>query len=389
MASRSGHDQSAPPARRLLRALTLCALLPLCARAETSSSFETAPPPYYAVSQARRDLRALAREAALYLSGRKAAALPELFRRLDMFRARVVAGTMPGSDSAELDARARELAALLRDAPAASGTRGLSARASAILGSILGDLGAKRLQGLSVRIQALRGLAGQPGSAARIFDNQGPSCPASLPASTGPGRHAHAATAGGVIGLNALSRLGSGPERTAACRMLAKDILGALKLTDDEGARSIPLGNFLRDIDDYAPAGFSDARLSMDQRKGFRLVYERVGGARRVIVGRFLPGAAFRGRASGDSLIVTGAIDIDARGEAAQDSRFAAVGMDDVGFLFAQELFKFSERDNIFQRMNRSDEFGGNGEVFCGCIGELFLRNSFQRAFRAGAGTGN
>ena len=181
MASRPGHDQSAPPARRLLRALALCALLPLCARAAATPPLD-ADPPSLAVARSRRDLKVLAREVALHLSGQKTASLPELLRRLDEFRASLAAGAMLEAEAAELDARARELAALLREASATGGKWSVSPRTRAILGSIIGAIGAERLEGFSAHIQTLRSLAGQPGSAARIFDNQDPFHPTSLPA---------------------------------------------------------------------------------------------------------------------------------------------------------------------------------------------------------------
>ena len=42
--------------------------------------------------------------------------------------------------------------------------------------------------------------------------------------------------------------------------------------------------------------------------------------------------------------------------EAAENSRLAAVGVDDVRLLFAQDFFKLPQREPVFQRMNRADE---------------------------------
>ena len=48
------------------------------------------------------------------------------------------------------------------------------------------------------------------------------------------------------------------------------------------------------------------------------------------------------------------------RGEASENARLAAVRVDEVGFLFAQDFFQFPQREKIFQRMHRADEFGNN-----------------------------
>ena len=47
-------------------------------------------------------------------------------------------------------------------------------------------------------------------------------------------------------------------------------------------------------------------------------------------------------------------------GEPAEDSRLAAVGVDDVGFLFAENLFQSAQREKILQRMNGADQFGND-----------------------------
>ena len=65
------------------------------------------------------------------------------------------------------------------------------------------------------------------------------------------------------------------------------------------------------------------------------------------------------------------------RGEPSENSRLAAVRVDEAGFLFTQNFFQFSERDEIFERMNGADKFGDDGEQagnFCGF--------SFERTFR-------
>ncbi len=49
-------------------------------------------------------------------------------------------------------------------------------------------------------------------------------------------------------------------------------------------------------------------------------------------------------------------------GEPAENARLAAVGVDDVRFLFAQDFFKLSQREPVFERMNRPDEFGNDGK---------------------------
>ena len=69
--------------------------------------------------------------------------------------------------------------------------------------------------------------------------------------------------------------------------------------------------------------------------------------------------------------------------KAAQDSRLAAVGVDDVRFLLAEDIFQPSQRQPVFQRVNRPDEFGHASEDF-GRSGELRL----QRTFGSGGGSG-
>ena len=46
------------------------------------------------------------------------------------------------------------------------------------------------------------------------------------------------------------------------------------------------------------------------------------------------------------------------RREASENPRLAAVGVDQIRFLLAQNFFQFAERDEIFQRMDGADEFG-------------------------------
>ena len=80
-------------------------------------------------------------------------------------------------------------------------------------------------------------------------------------------------------------------------------------------------------------------------------------------------------------------------GESSEYSRLAAVRVDDVGLLRAQDFFQFPQRDEIFQRMHGTDEFGndcqsrveGRGSR----AGEDFSRFVFQRAFGANRRAGN
>ena len=44
-------------------------------------------------------------------------------------------------------------------------------------------------------------------------------------------------------------------------------------------------------------------------------------------------------------------------GEPSENSRLAAVRVDDVGLLCAQDFFQFPQRDEIFERIYRADEF--------------------------------
>lgn len=70
--------------------------------------------------------------------------------------------------------------------------------------------------------------------------------------------------------------------------------------------------------------------------------------------------------------------------EAAENARLAAVSMDDVRFLPAQDFFQPAEREKIFQRMHRADEFGNDGKQ-----AGYFRRFIFERTFRAGGRAGN
>ena len=49
-------------------------------------------------------------------------------------------------------------------------------------------------------------------------------------------------------------------------------------------------------------------------------------------------------------------------GHAAKDTRLAAVGVDNVRFLRAQERYQLSQREEVFQRMHGPDQFGHNGQ---------------------------
>ena len=57
--------------------------------------------------------------------------------------------------------------------------------------------------------------------------------------------------------------------------------------------------------------------------------------------------------------------------EPAKNARLAAVGVDDVGLLFAQDFFQSAERQKILERMNGADEFGND----CRAVRE-FLQTS-------------
>ena len=70
--------------------------------------------------------------------------------------------------------------------------------------------------------------------------------------------------------------------------------------------------------------------------------------------------------------------------EAAENARLAAVSMDDVRFLPAQDFFQPAEREKIFQRMHRPDEFGNHRQEAW-----VFRCNGFQRTFWAGRWSGN
>jgi hypothetical protein len=71
-------------------------------------------------------------------------------------------------------------------------------------------------------------------------------------------------------------------------------------------------------------------------------------------------------------------------GEATENTSFATVGMDNMRFLFPQDFFQFAEGDEIFQRVNRADEFGNQCEQ-----SGVFFNFRLQRAFRAGRWSGN
>src|SRR5882724_426891 len=71
-------------------------------------------------------------------------------------------------------------------------------------------------------------------------------------------------------------------------------------------------------------------------------------------------------------------------GEASKNSRLAAVRVDDVRFLSAQNFFQFSQREKIFQRMNGTDKFGNNGKQT-----RNFFDVRLKRTFRAKGRAGN
>ncbi len=72
------------------------------------------------------------------------------------------------------------------------------------------------------------------------------------------------------------------------------------------------------------------------------------------------------------------------RREPAQNAGLAAVGVDERGLLFPQDLFQFAERDEILERMDRPDEFRHQREQ-----SGNFPRLGFERAFGAGGGAGD
>lgn len=71
-------------------------------------------------------------------------------------------------------------------------------------------------------------------------------------------------------------------------------------------------------------------------------------------------------------------------GQTPENPRFAAVSVDDVRFLFAENFFELFERAMVLNRPHRADQFGhhchqaGNGGYF-----------SFHRAFGSGGWAGN
>ena len=71
-------------------------------------------------------------------------------------------------------------------------------------------------------------------------------------------------------------------------------------------------------------------------------------------------------------------------GEPAENSRLAAVGVDDVGFLFAKNLFEFSQRVKVLERMNGRTS-SGTIESISGALENC----GFQRTFSAGGRAGN
>ena len=71
------------------------------------------------------------------------------------------------------------------------------------------------------------------------------------------------------------------------------------------------------------------------------------------------------------------------RGEAAQHAGLAAVGVDDVGSLFAEEAGELAQREPVVPRGDGADEFGDEGEQ-TGEGGDA----RFEAAFRAGGGAG-
>src|SRR6516165_5335834 len=70
--------------------------------------------------------------------------------------------------------------------------------------------------------------------------------------------------------------------------------------------------------------------------------------------------------------------------EPAQNPRLAAVGMNEIRFVGAKNLFEPAQGQPVFQRMNRPDELGNDFQQFGN--GRNFRR---QRTFRAEGRTGN
>jgi hypothetical protein len=70
-------------------------------------------------------------------------------------------------------------------------------------------------------------------------------------------------------------------------------------------------------------------------------------------------------------------------GQPAENARLAAVRVDNIRFLLAQDFFELSKGDEIFQRLNRADEFGNAGEQ-SGDFGRLHFSEPSGPIGRAG-----
>ena len=81
-------------------------------------------------------------------------------------------------------------------------------------------------------------------------------------------------------------------------------------------------------------------------------------------------------------------------GEAAEDAGFAAVRVDEVRLLRAENFFQRPQRQKILQRMHGADQFGNDDEIIfrrrCGCWRAKHVgRRVFEGTFRSDRGAGN
>ena len=125
------------------------------------------------------------------------------------------------------------------------------------------------------------------------------------------------------VDLAEFAKGGRGEARTAASRKLARAIVEALGIAVRDEV-IVPLANFLRDLDEYAPnEGYARVHMSIDRNNSFhaltfRLIYDRRDGTKRMIAGQLGSSTAFKGHVT-HSLIIAGAIEVDADHGMSQD----------------------------------------------------------------------
>jgi len=120
------------------------------------------------------------------------------------------------------------------------------------------------------------------------------------------------------VDVSDLLRLTDAQPRSDLSRRLSREALGALGSADPGGRQAAALADFLRDIVDDQPVGAVSARLEMDGRNHYRLVFERADGSRKILSAQFLPARTSDGPLGPTALVLMGPAEVSSAGQVRQ-----------------------------------------------------------------------